>query len=170
MGRDKNPSFIKGADLPANNFNWDEANGFIKRLNIRFKADRAALPTEAEWEYACRAGTRTPYIWGAESEAVNLHAWHEGNSGGELKSVAQKKANGWGLYDMAGNAWEWCADAPRQYKDKIVDPFGSVKDRGDRCVRGGSALEHPHLTRSGNRHGCNAGERFKNVGLRVVMH
>jgi formylglycine-generating enzyme required for sulfatase activity/tetratricopeptide (TPR) repeat protein len=170
MGRDKNLSFKKGADLPVENVNFDDAMQFVKKLNLRFRADVAALPTEAEWECAYKAQVKTLGPGGDEPEKLADYGWSEVNSGGETHPVAQKKPNAWGLYDMGGNVWEWNHDYVRDYKGKVTDPVGPTTTSGDRSIRGGSAMEHPDRQWFFRRNGTGAGNRGKNVGFRVVLH
>jgi len=169
MGRNDSP--VKSPELPMSNLSWDDAMAFVKKLNLRFKAERAGLPSEAEWEYACRAGHRGTFYWGDDvSDAkMNEHMWHEGNSSARVHPVGEKKPNAWGFHDMAGNVWEWCADAPRQYREgRAVDPFGSTKDTGRRCFRGGSATNHPHDGRAWLRQSMNTPDRGT-IGFRLVL-
>jgi formylglycine-generating enzyme required for sulfatase activity len=106
-----------GHDLhPAESLSWYEARGFVEWLNARkllpseLKPFVARLPCEAEWEYACRAGTETEYPSGDGEAALALDGWFDGNSGGTTRSVREKRKNPWGMHDMIGNVWEWCED------------------------------------------------------------
>ena len=101
-----NPSEFKGLDRPVESVSWDRCREFLNALNSRFDNLELSLPSEAQWEYACRAGTETARY----SDNLDAIAWYDGNSGNETRSVAGKEANSWGLYDMLGNVWEWCAD------------------------------------------------------------
>ncbi len=130
-----NPSHFKGPDRPVENVSWEEAQEFLRRLNEKEKDGRYRLPTEAEWEYACRAGGQEPDL-AANLDAV---AWGRWNSSGETHGVALKKPNAWGLFDMRGNVWEWVQDWYRgaYSAGRQVDPRGP--DSGVfRVVRGGS--------------------------------
>ena len=116
------------------------------------------LPTEAEWEYAARAGTDTPWSFGADEAAIDDFAWHSGNSGRKSQPVGQKKPNRWGLHDMHGSVWEWTLDQydPDGYKtllDQIVDPWAKPTAEYPRVVRGGSWNDDPTKLRSAARRG-----------------
>jgi formylglycine-generating enzyme required for sulfatase activity len=110
-----NPSrFRDDPQRPVENVSWSQAAEFCRRLS-ELPDELAAgwvyrLPTEAQWEYACRAGSTTAYSHGDSAKTLADHAWHHDNSGGTTHPVGQKRPNAWGLYDMHGNAWEWCAD------------------------------------------------------------
>ena len=137
-----NPSKFKGAKNPVETVNWDDAVSFCKKLSEMPKEKAAGreyrLPTEAEWEYACRAGSTTSYSFGDSAELIGEYAWFEENAGNETHPVGEKKPNGWGLYDMHGNVWEWCQDWYADYSpDASTDPHGP--NRGtSRVDRGGS--------------------------------
>lgn len=132
-----NPSTVKGANLPVTDVSWDDCQRFISRLNS-LTGMKFRLPTEAEWEYACRGGNKSrnyKYAGSALSDGV---AWYESNSGDGTHPVGTKKANELGIHDMAGNVWEWCADWYGRYSSVAsVNPKGPQS--GDsRVFRGGS--------------------------------
>ncbi|MHC5541803.1 formylglycine-generating enzyme family protein, partial [Singulisphaera rosea] len=111
----QNPSQFKGSDdLPVENVSWEDAVAFCKMLNEREKAqlggDYYRLPTEAEWEYACRAGSTKRYSFGDDEAGLGEFAWFEANSKGKTHPVGEKRPNAFGLNDMFGNVWEWCQD------------------------------------------------------------
>ena len=107
-----NPSEFKscGDDCPVEQVSWDDVQKFIRKLNQREGTDRYRLPTEAEWEYACRAGSTTRFCFGNNDSGLGEYAWYRDNTRGEPHSVGQKRPNTWGLYDMHGNVNEWCQD------------------------------------------------------------
>ena len=120
------PSETRGDDLPVNQVSWDECRGFIHRLN-RKGGGKFRLPTEAEWEYACRAGSVSAYCFGDAVSRLHEYAWYNANSDGQIHAVGQLKPNAWGLYDMHGNVSEWCQDFhdDRYYTKKPdFDPKG----------------------------------------------
>ncbi len=129
-----NPSYFKGPDRPVEQVSWNDVQEFLRRLNEKEKDSRYRLPTEAEWECACRAGGQEPDV------AVNLDevAWWWMTSNNETHAVGQKKPNAWGLFDMRGNVWEWVQDWYGAYAEgRQIDPRGP--DSGEyRVLRGGS--------------------------------
>jgi hypothetical protein len=131
-----NPSSFKGDDLPVESVSWNDIagpGGFIEKANQSGGVGgRFSLPTEAQWEYACRAGTT-----GAYAGDLDQMAWYQKNSGSKTHPVGSKKPNDWGLCDMHGNVWEWCADGYGAYPGgAITDPRGPASDTGQ-VIRGG---------------------------------
>ena len=115
-----NPSGFKGANNPVDTVSWDDAVAFCAKLSA-LPAEKSAghvyrLPTEAEWEYACRAGTTTAFSFGDDEQDLGKYAWFGRNSGDTTRAVGEKHPNGWGLYDMHGNVWEWCSDAEGSFR------------------------------------------------------
>jgi formylglycine-generating enzyme required for sulfatase activity len=145
-----------------------DATEFCKKLSEKTR-QAVRLPTEAEWEYACRAGTATAYSFGDADSALGDYAWYGSNSGNTTHPVGQKKPNAWGLYDMHGNVWEWCADWYGSYPTgAVTDPQGAASGTS-RVLRGGSWFYNPSDCRSANRNGLTPDFRIINLGLRVVV-
>ena len=121
-----NPSQFTGdPNRPVENVSWDDVQEFIRRLNAREGGATYRLPTEAEWEYAARAGTTTRWSFGDDASQLGRYAWHDGNAGGQTHPVGQLQPNPWGLYDMHGNVWEWVQDWYGKYASgTAVDPAG----------------------------------------------
>ena len=136
-----NPSRFKGAKNPVENVSWNDCQKFINKLNSIVPDGGFRLPTEAEWEYAARAGTATRFYWGDDTNyrKIDRYAWYNKNSGGRTHPVGTKKSNSFGLYDISGNVWEWCSD-----------PKGPDSDNS-RILRGGSWGGNGGLCRSANR-------------------
>ena len=161
-----NPSKFKGAKLPVEMVNWDDAREFCEKLSQLEKNMTYRLPSEAEWEYAARAGTKTAYYWGDDFDA--RYAWCYENSGGKTQEVGTRQPNAWGLYDMSGNVWEWCEDWKAEYTTgEQVDPKGAASG-SCRVNRGGSWNDDPLLCRSAFRNYCTPDNRINDFGLRVV--
>ena len=160
MGNDPS-NFKRGNNYPVEQVSWDDCQEFCRKTGLR-------LPTEAEWEYACRAGTNTEYYWG-DNEAGD-YVWYNKNSGNATHSVGEKKPNGFGLYDMSGNVWEWCSDwyDEKYYQVSPKDnPSGSASGQY-RVVRGGSWNDFANGCRSALRDRFEPTLRGSNIGFRLV--
>lgn len=157
-----NPSTFPDANLPVETVSWHDVQAFLKQLN-RLGLGRFRLPTEAEWEYACRADTKQT------GHLRDDLAWYKDNSDGENKPVASKPPNAWGLYDMLGNVWEWTSDKYGEYPDKkTTDPRGA--DKGSRrVVRGGSRATPAEDVRAAARSHFFPGNNFNFLGFRLVL-
>jgi formylglycine-generating enzyme required for sulfatase activity len=128
------------------------------------------LPREAEWEYSCRAKATTKFYFGDSDADLGDFAWYFGNSGGGTHPCGLKKPNAFGLYDMHGLAWEWCADGMRKYENhEEADPEGPTGASASRVYRGGSWLNDPRGCRAANRTGFAPSRRDVNVGFRVLV-
>jgi formylglycine-generating enzyme required for sulfatase activity len=161
-----NPSKFKGPTNPVEMICWNDATEFCKKLSEKTR-QAVRLPTEAEWEYSCRAGTATAYSFGDADSALGDYAWSIANGGGTTHPVSQKKPNPWGLYDMHGNVWEWCADWFGDYpKGMVTDPQGPASGK-IRVMRGGSW--HDDKCRSANVNPRAPDLRVDHYGIRVVV-
>ncbi len=162
-----NPSDFKGAKNPVDWVSWDDAAEFCRRLS-HSTGKTVRLPTEAEWEYACRAGSTTAFCFGDDESGLGEYAWYDSNSGSITHPVGQKRANAWGLYDMHGNVWEWCADWFGPYgAGGAVDPRGPGSGEF-RVLRGGTWANNPRHCRSANRVSYAPGIRVNSLGFRLV--
>jgi formylglycine-generating enzyme required for sulfatase activity len=162
------PSHFKGADMPVEMVSWNEFQDFLIKLNT--KRDDGyiyRLPTEAEWEYACRAGSTGDYAGGLDEMA-----WYDKNSGGKSHPVGQKKANAWGLHDMHGNVSEWCSDWYLEFyyrESPRVDPTGPISSPYNyRLYRGGDWNSPAENVRSASRAGFTMTFHGKDSGFRLV--
>jgi formylglycine-generating enzyme required for sulfatase activity len=162
-----NPSDFKGQNLPVENVSCGDAQEFCKKASERAGVV-VRLPTEAEWEYTCRAGTRTNYYTGDSDADLERAAWHHWNSDGKIHPVGQKSPNPWGLYDMHGNVWEWCADQYGDYTGrKEAGPQDPAQGQS-RVVRGGSSEELTGACRSAARTERMPNARSRFLGFRVA--
>lgn len=168
MGTEPSP----GTFLPSNpvvGVSWEDCKRFLSILNARV-SERFRLPTEAEWEYACRAGTETIFPWRGNyyDNEIDSFAWYKSNSKGVIHTVAQKKPNSWGLYDMIGNVYEWCSDWYGLYgQEEVCDPKGP-KVGSLKIVRGGCYSQSPHECRPAYRLYAAHSKRYSDVGFRIV--
>ena len=171
-----NPSAFKGANLPVEQVSWDDCQAFIQALN-RKTVQTYRLPTEAEWEYACRAGTTTPFSTGGNltTEQANYNGnypYNNNRKGQHRKqtvAVDSFEPNAWGLYNMHGNVWEWCSDWYGVYESGRVENPGGSKNGSYRVLRGGSWSFGAEHCRSASRDNDTPGSRSSRVGFRLVF-
>jgi formylglycine-generating enzyme required for sulfatase activity len=163
------PSKFNGRTLPVEQVSWQDAQEFINKLNAKTD-QKYRLPSEAEWEYAARAGSSADYFFGNDPNQLSRFAWFEGNSGNTTHPVGEKVANNFGLHDMHGNVWEWTQDCKsRNYAGAPVD--GSASTTGDcsrRVARGGSWSYSPKGLRSANRSGYSSAFQSSSIGFRLA--
>jgi len=167
-----NPSYYTGDDLPVDKVSWYDCKYFIRRLNRISPGQKFRLPSEAEWEYACRAGTTTRYYSGNHSSDLDHAGWWMKNSVSRPAPVAQKTPNSWGLYDMHGNVWEWCEDwYHNNYKAAPADGSAWTSSRsGYRVLRGGSWGDPIENLRSASRRKCPPDVYYHTHGFRLVCY
>jgi formylglycine-generating enzyme required for sulfatase activity len=163
----KNPSHFKGASLPVETVRWDDAMDFCRRLSQR-TGKTYTLPSEAQWEYACRAGSQTRFCFGDSDSGLDAYAWYSGNSGSKTHPVGEKSPNAWGLHDMHGNVWEWCSDWDGPYSSGSVRNPTGPSDGSDRVLRGGGWGGSPQGCRSAYRYGYTPGDSYVFLGFRVL--
>ncbi|MCY2927631.1 MAG: formylglycine-generating enzyme family protein, partial [Planctomycetota bacterium] len=161
-----NPSRVRGARNPVETVSWNDAVEFCKKLSAK-TGKTVRLPTEAQWEYACRAGSKTRFAFGDKEAALGEYAWYLANSAQTTHPVGLKKPNAWGLYDMYGNVWEWCSD---WYYPNVVnrDPKGDGSGT-ERAFRGGTQGHPPVVCRSTARGGATPDVRDPGFGFRVAV-
>lgn len=179
MGSDPrtNPSAFKGPDLPVDSVSWNEAQAFKKTFAEKMNdGGRYRLPTEAEWEYAARAGGDGIYGLGADKQPITReklpeYAWHSVNAQNKTQAVGKKKPNAWGLHDMLGNVWEWCEDAylPDFYATgPATAPLAQSPEATERVFRGGCWFLDTRAQRASLRGGHLPTFKSQYVGLRLV--
>jgi formylglycine-generating enzyme required for sulfatase activity len=169
------PSLFKGSDdLPVDNVSWSDAVAFCDKLNAMeigsLEGAIYRLPTEAEWEYACRAGSTTRYSFGDNAAYLGDFAWYDDNSRGKTHPVGQKRPNGFNLYDTHGNVYEWCQDGYKAdyYRESpAADPPGASGASG-RVIRGGGWIDNPQHARSAVRNGVALENRLRSLGFRLA--
>ena len=161
----ENTSQFQGRDLPVDSVSWNSAEDFVKRLTAMDAAHSYRLPTEAEWEYAARAGTTGDY-----AGDLDAMGWYYSNSESRTHPVGQKKPNAWGLYDMHGNVWEWCQDwyqANAYSESAAADPRGPA-DGATKVLRGGSWGSNAGFNRVTCRVSFDPRSQNRYFGLRLV--
>lgn len=160
-----NPSHFRGSALPVENVSWNEARAFMAQLNRRGGPYLYRLPTEAEWEYAARAGASGP-----DPGDLDAISWHGANSAERTHEVGTKRPNAWGLHDMLGNVWEWCSDrygADYYRKSPASDPRGPFEGEL-RVMRGGSWYRYMWFHRLSARFRERPDAAYRHVGFRCV--
>ena len=165
-----NPGSSKGSRHAVDQVTWEDCQTFLGKLNAKVESGKFQLPSEAQWEYACRAGSTTKYFFGDDPAQLGDYAWYEKNSGGKAHAVGEKKPNAWGLYDMHGNSWEWCADwyeGGYYAKSPVDDPRGPLTGLGH-VGRGGGRTAIARLCRSAVRYNFAPNYSDYNLGLRVA--
>jgi len=159
----------------ANYVSWTDCQEFLRRLNAKVRGGGFRLPTEAEWECACRAGSTTRFYYGDDPDCSQLgrYAWYSGNTffskgGNYPHAVGTKQPNDYGLYDMHGNVWEWCQDWYGEHaRGRLTDPTGPGAGTS-RMLRGGGWLMQAEYCRSASRNWSNPATRYGNRGFRCV--
>jgi formylglycine-generating enzyme required for sulfatase activity len=173
----KNPSRWRGPRNSVEMVSWDEAQEFCRKATIELRRAKLLrekevirLPSEAEWEYACRAGTKTRYSFGNSADALGEYAWFTGNAKGNDPPVGKKKPNPWGLCDLHGYVWEWCQDAWHDSYRGAPDNGAAweEKEARERVVRGGAWTEKAEACCSAFRNHKPVDHRSADVGFRCV--
>ncbi len=178
---DENPSHFKDPERPVETVSWNDVQGFLELLNAEPESmdedevvreaddsERFRLPSEAEWEYACRAGTTTATYAGEGEAVLGAIAWWSGNSGGQTHPVRQRQPNAWGLHDMLGNVLEWCSDCMRPYSSEVAaDPVGPVQV-DYRVIRGGCWDYDARRLRAPSRYAFPPDSCNKGLGFRLA--
>ena len=171
-----NPSHFEGKDHPVENVTWKESMAFCEALNKKIKSSktipkgmRFRLPSEAEWEYAARAGTKSVYFFGDKPSAIGKFAWISDNSRDGSRPVKTKKPNPWGFYDVYGNVREWCLDGyDVRPKQKLIDPVIGWKNM-DKVNRGGSWDSCEDCCKTGSRSNFGKDYKSNDIGFRVAL-
>ena len=169
----KTPANFKGPKNPVEQVSWEEAVQFCRKLST-LPEEKAAgrvyrLPTEAEWEYACRAGSTSKFSFGDDESKLGEYAWFVENSGNKTHPVGEKKPNAWGLYDMHGNVWEWCSDWYETNRNSdLTDPVGPPSG-SQRAFRGGGWHRENMGCVSASRTGLDPSLRHYIIGFRVAL-
>lgn len=164
-----NPGYARTGDSPASMISWNDAVAYCNWLSEQEKATYR-LPTEAEWEYACRAGTTTQYSFGDDVAVLEQYGWYNKNAGGKAHPVGTKPPNAFGLFDMHGNLWEWCQDfyEEKWYEKSSSDDPNGPSSGSDRAIRGGFWNYFANDCRSAYRFPYSPSYRGSNLGFRCV--
>jgi formylglycine-generating enzyme required for sulfatase activity len=163
-----NPANFKGDNRPVENVSWNDCQTFIKKLNS-LTGENFRLPTEAEWEFAARGGSKSRGYQYSGSNNPSSVAWYDDNSGSQTHDVKTKSPNELGIYDMSGNVWEWCQDWYGKYSStSVTNPIGAASG-SYRVCRGGSWSHDAGFCRSAHRNNNTPGRQFNRLGLRLVL-
>lgn len=172
-----NPAEFQGLRNGIDQVSWrdsvkfcEKATKLLRDAKLIGMDEQIRLPSEAEWEYCCRAGTTTAWSFGDDVNELGKYSWYKDNSAKEDPPVGKKLPNAWGLYDMHGYVWEWCADAWHpDYKDAPTDGSPRAKaDSNDRVLRGGAYPDPPDMQRSAYRYHAKADTKSGAIGFRCV--
>jgi formylglycine-generating enzyme required for sulfatase activity len=166
-----NPSFFKGPKNPVEWVSWEDCLVFLRRLNEKAGMGKWEFPTEAQWEYACRAGSTTIFCFGDDESGLGDYGWYDKNSGGKPHPVGEKKPNPWGLYDMHGNVWQWCRDwyDPAYYAYSPTDDPTGPETGTDRVSHGGCWFSPARSARSANHGRIEAAHHGSHLGFRAAL-
>ncbi|MBW1613373.1 MAG: formylglycine-generating enzyme family protein [Deltaproteobacteria bacterium] len=166
----KNPSYYKGPNFPVENVSWNDSVKFIHRLNDLLPDGHFNLPSEAQWEYTCRAGSKGAYCFGNDGAKLDQYAWLGDNTHGKirLQPVATKKPNAWGIYDMHGNLWEWCVDWYGEYPIRALSDPSGPPSGSEKVCRGGSWFSGKGGVRCADRDHAPLDYTSTSVGFRLI--
>jgi len=164
------PAAFQGNERPVEGVSWEDASEFCRRLGAQ-ERETYRLPTEAEWEYVCRAGSRSAFCYGDDDTRLGEFAWYDASAGPKTHPVGSRKPNDWGIYDMHGNVWEWCQD---WYGEDFYSTGPSTDPKGPstgeyRVLRGGCWYNRPVFCRSARRDFNRPDYRDDGIGFRVVL-
>ena len=167
------PSIWKDDDRPVEQVSWNNAVEFCRKLSAlpeeRTEGRVYRLPTEAEWEYACRAGSTTVFSFGDDESRFEEYGWFRGNSGGQTRPVGKREPNAWGLCDMHGNVADWCSDWYSEYlQSEETDPQGPSGGSA-RVIRGGGWNRTARSCRSAIRYWSDPSHRDSGLGFRLAL-
>jgi formylglycine-generating enzyme required for sulfatase activity len=165
-----NPSEFKDDIRPVERVSWNDVQAFIQKLNIKEKTNKYRLPTEAEWEYAARAGSENSYSFGSDANKLDRYGWYRRNSAGETHPVGQLRPNAWGLFDMHGNVHEWCQDwFDRRYYSQSPSnaPLGPSSGLA-KAMRGGDWGSEDWYCRCASRSLSSPDRRSNRLGFRLI--
>lgn len=165
-----NPSKFKDMPRPVEQVSWNDCQVFLRKLSDLVEhLGEFSLPTEAQWEYACRAGSNTTFFFGDDQNLLKEYGWYADTTDRKTRFVGEKKPNPWGLYDMYGNVWEWCADWHGSYKEAdVIDPVGPAEGIS-RVFRGGGSASPGYSCRSAGRWRGEPTFTSAFVGLRLAI-
>jgi formylglycine-generating enzyme required for sulfatase activity len=165
----KNPSIFRGDTNPVEQISWRECQKWLPNVLEKVPTLQLALPTEAQWEYACRAGSQTAYCFGDDPKELPKYGWFGENAEGKTHPVKQLQPNGWGLYDMHGNVWEWCSNWYGDYPNAPANNPQGPSEGQVKIYRGGSWGSDAEVSRSAYRNHLNPNNKSDFIGIRLVL-
>ena len=168
-----NPSHFTSPKNPVEQVSWNDCQQFLEKINAKtgMQGGKFVFPSEAQWEYACRAGSTPRYCFGDDASMLGEYAWYATNSGETTHPIGEKKPNAWGLCDMHGNVWEWCADwhDDGYYAHSPSDDPTGPATGSDHVIRGGAWVNPARDCRAAARGRGSPGFRFYDLGFRVSL-